>query len=43
MKQAISYLEIAIDYAVIALRTHGFDLSAVKVGFAAEKVTQVSL
>jgi hypothetical protein len=43
MKNAISYLEITIVYAVIALRMPCFDLSAVQMGFVVEKVTQVYL
>lgn len=41
MKQAINYLEIAIAYAVIAIRRSGFEVRAVQVGFVVEKVTQV--
>jgi hypothetical protein len=43
MQQAIKNLEIAIAYTVIAIRTPGFDLRAVQVGFVVEKVTQVYL
>jgi hypothetical protein len=42
LKQAISYLEIAVAYAVIAIQTRCFDLNAVQVGFVVEKVTSLS-
>jgi hypothetical protein len=40
MKEAISYLEITIANAVIALWGPGLDISAVQVGFVVEMVTQ---